>query len=156
MAPPQTPLGELTVRSPRPPLPGFKGLKRPTLSRRGREGEGKERAWKEGKERGKGKGKWRGGRVDIAWPPTFSLVYATPLLQHQARFGLNRALATECTLYHIALCMLYCDICVGRSHIRLRVAEIGVFCVFTKWRPSAVLDLLGAYLDHWRWTLGRL
>ena len=33
--------------------------------------------------------------VDIAWPPTFSLVYATPLLQHQARFGLNPALAVR-------------------------------------------------------------
>jgi len=32
--------------------------------------------------------------VDKAWPPTFSLVYATPLLQHQAQFGLNPALIT--------------------------------------------------------------
>jgi len=29
--------------------------------------------------------------VDIAWPD-LSLVYATPLLQHQAQFGLNAAL----------------------------------------------------------------
>ena len=32
-----------------------------------------------------------GERVDIAWPDV-SLVYATPLLQHQARYGLNPAL----------------------------------------------------------------
>jgi len=44
---------------------------------------GKERGGK-GLRGGKGKGKreWRG--VDIAWP-TFSLVYATPLLQHQTQ-----------------------------------------------------------------------
>ena len=29
--------------------------------------------------------------VDIAWPDLFSLVYATPLLQHQAQLGLNPA-----------------------------------------------------------------
>ena len=32
--------------------------------------------------------------VDIAWPPTFSLVCATPLLQHQTQLGLNPALIT--------------------------------------------------------------
>jgi len=32
--------------------------------------------------------------VDIAWPPTFSSVYATPLLQHQTQLGLNPALIT--------------------------------------------------------------
>jgi len=29
--------------------------------------------------------------VDIAWLDLFSLGYATPLLQHQARLGLNPA-----------------------------------------------------------------
>jgi len=32
-----------------------------------------------------------GEGVDIAWP-TFSLVYATPLLQHQVQSGLNPTL----------------------------------------------------------------
>jgi len=47
VAPPKTPLGELTVRS-----PGFKGLKRPTSKEKGegRGGEGK------GLKRGEGKG----------------------------------------------------------------------------------------------------
>ena len=30
--------------------------------------------------------------VDIAWPPTFSFDYTTPLLQYQAQLGLNPAL----------------------------------------------------------------
>jgi len=36
---------------------------------------------------------WEG--VDIAWSTTFSLVYAMPLLQNQAEFGLNPALSTR-------------------------------------------------------------
>ena len=44
---------------------------------------------KGGKE--KGKGKWR-ERGSTQPGPTFSLVYATPLLQHQAEIGLNPAL----------------------------------------------------------------
>jgi len=45
-----------------------------------------------GEERGKGR-RSGGERVDIASPPpTFRLVYATPLLQHQDQFGLNPAL----------------------------------------------------------------
>jgi len=57
-------------------MPGFKGAYFKGKEWRGRRGgiEGKE----------KGKGKWRskgGGRQ--------GLVYATPLLQHQAQFGLN-------------------------------------------------------------------
>jgi len=48
-----------------------------------RGGKGKKREWEE-KER-RGEVERRGGR------PTFSLVYATPLLQNQAQLGLNPA-----------------------------------------------------------------
>ena len=43
-----------------------------------------------GKEKGSG-----GDRVDIARPGFFSLVYATPLLQHQAQLGPNPALPIQ-------------------------------------------------------------
>ena len=36
------------------------------------------------------------------------------------------------------------------------VAEISRFLWFSKWRPSAILDLLGAYWDHPWWPLGGL
>jgi len=63
------------VTVPQDPLAGFKGLTSERKDRR--------------KERGKGRGE--GDGVDIAGP-TFSLVYATLLLQHEAQFGLNPAL----------------------------------------------------------------
>jgi len=56
------------VTVPQDPLAGFKGLTSERKDRR--------------KERGKGRGEG----------PTFSLVYATLLLQHEAQFGLNPAL----------------------------------------------------------------
>ena len=41
--------------------------------------------------------------------------------------------------------------------IGLRVAKIWRFNgYFFKWRPSAILDLLGAYWEHTRWPLGGL
>jgi len=46
-----------------------------------------------GKEEKGREGKWKGreGRHSLA-PSTFGLVYATPLLEHQAQFGLNPAM----------------------------------------------------------------
>jgi len=50
--------------------------------RRGMEGKGRERGGREGK--GLRGGEVEGEGFDIAWPD-LSLVYATPLLQHQAK-----------------------------------------------------------------------
>jgi len=36
------------------------------------------------------------------------------------------------------------------------VAKIPRFLDFSRWRPSAILDLFGAYLDHPQWVLGGL
>ena len=67
------------------PLAGFKG--RTSKGKEGREGRGTNRP--KGEEKGKGKGSGGEGRGST-WPgPTFSSVYATPLLQHQAQLGLN-------------------------------------------------------------------
>jgi len=40
---------------------------------------------------------------------------------------------------------------IGRS-----VAKILRFFDFSRWRPSAILDLFGAYLDHQQWVFGCL
>jgi len=71
-------LGKLTAL-----LGGFKGL-----TSKGEEGRGKEeRKGLRGRGKRQRKGKWRREGVDIYLGPT--LVYATPLLQHQARLDLS-------------------------------------------------------------------
>jgi len=80
---PRLPLEKLTAL----PQTSYLDLMGPTS--KGREEKG--RAKKERKERGKGKGSGV-GRGSTQPGPTFSLVYATPLLQHKAQLGLNPAL----------------------------------------------------------------
>jgi len=88
--------------------------------------------------------------------PVFYIIRCVQRLQFDNCFNkpmiICGVFSARCNIYISRLCTSMPNfVKVGQS-----VAKILRFFDFSRWRPSAILDLFGAYFDHPQWVLGGL